>query len=168
MNYCLTPYGQSLALRYWPLARHFARGFVRAYPHLETEIQTAAMLALIEAAAGCPPGNRRSGYFGTVVKRRLVDEVRTAHRKRHDCRRNQPLELADTARIEPDAEDAAWWLLALLPPREAEVIRANVIEGLSYRAIGLRMGLKQHAAFRLAHRGLERLRDHPRVRVLVA
>ena len=46
-----------------------------------------------------------------------------------------------------------------LPPRERECLRAWIVEGLSYREIGQRMGISESTVGVLVHRGIKHLRE---------
>lgn len=165
--YCLTPLGQSIALRFWPLARHIARQFVRVYPSLETEIQTAAVLALIEAAAKCKGlRDETAGYFGAVIQRRLCDQARDYHTQKRDRRREINLGSHDFSVMLPDFDDSTEWMLGLVKPDEAAMIRAMILDGETSVEASERLDVHRDSAKRLLRNGLGRLREHPRVKAL--
>jgi RNA polymerase sigma factor (sigma-70 family) len=50
-------------------------------------------------------------------------------------------------------------MLTLLEPRQRQVVRQVVLEGVSYRQLGRQLEMSPMTVQRLLHRGLERLRE---------
>ena len=55
------------------------------------------------------------------------------------------------------------WKLSSLPPREREVLACLEVVGLDVTATATALGLSATAVRVARHRGLRRLRDHPRL-----
>ncbi len=74
----LTAEQQDLAVRYLPLARSLARPFKMSWPGSRDEFESAANLALIEAAGSFDPG--RNVKFATFARHRIWGALRDVQR----------------------------------------------------------------------------------------
>jgi RNA polymerase sigma factor (sigma-70 family) len=75
----LTPRQQSLALHYLPLARSLARPLKRKWPTEVEEFESAACLALVEAAQSYDHSRRVK--FGTYARFRIMGALRDVQRR---------------------------------------------------------------------------------------
>ncbi len=74
----LTAAQQELALRYLPLARSLARPFKANWPGMRDDFESAACLALVEAAEGFDPS--RNVKFATYARHRIWGALRDVQR----------------------------------------------------------------------------------------
>lgn len=72
---------QELAVRYLPLARKLARPLKRSYPQDWEEFESAACLALVEAAEAFEPD--RHVKFATFARTRIWGALQDVRRRRH-------------------------------------------------------------------------------------
>lgn len=104
-----------------------------------------------------------------IVENNLRDRGRWLGRERRDVRRNQPIPSDTVLQLDPPVrcvtrpseagaraereEEKEWIRLAvdLLEPRDRDAVWLRVFEGLSFEAIGQRLGTSANAA-RLRHR----------------
>ena len=75
----LTPERQRLAAAYLPMARALARPFKAAWSRFRDEFDSAACLALVEAAETFDPG--RNVKFATFARARICGALRDARRR---------------------------------------------------------------------------------------
>ena len=156
----LTPERQALAARYLGLAMGTARPYMARWPYLADEFESAAQLALVEAAEAFEPG--RGVKFPTFARPRLWGAMRDVQRRqvaygwRGDVAiapRVGRLTFDAEARgrvlcCEPDGpvgwaaesiESVERWLRKL-PPRHAAALRLIYLRGMTHveaaRAIG--------------------------------
>jgi RNA polymerase sigma factor (sigma-70 family) len=159
----LTAAQQELAAQYVPLARALARPMKATWPMAWEEFESAACLALVEAARTFDP--RRKFLFTTYARARILGAMRDVHRrmaKRHAREEagmrphfhrlaNDPelnLKLYD---IHPDppighdlesVEEVERWL-ARVPARHAAACRLIYVNGLSQVEAAERLGCSQ-------------------------
>jgi DNA-directed RNA polymerase specialized sigma subunit len=74
----LTAEQQDLAATYMPMARALARPLKEAYPALRDELESAACLALVEAAESYDPA--RNVRFSTFARHRIWGALRDVQR----------------------------------------------------------------------------------------
>lgn len=76
----LTEEQQALAIKYLPMARNLARPFKEQYPDVWDEFESAACIALVDAARLFEPG--RDVKFSTFARRRIWGNLRDVRRER--------------------------------------------------------------------------------------
>jgi RNA polymerase sigma factor (sigma-70 family) len=154
--------GQALAAAYVPLARRLAMPFKRHWPSQYDEFDSAAMLALVQAAAVWDA--TRGCRFATFARHRILgglrDAVRAACRQPGlgrdrqvipggGARELEPLGRVLTAHPEPDVAETLASAeeferrVRSLPPSRAEVCRALYGDGLNQVETAQRVGLSQ-------------------------
>ena len=74
----LTPAQQDLAMRYLPLARSLAKPYKASWPASRDEFESAACLALVEAAESFDPA--RNVKFATFARHRIWGALRDVQR----------------------------------------------------------------------------------------
>jgi RNA polymerase sigma-70 factor (ECF subfamily) len=100
-------------------------------------------------------------WFYAIARNRLVDVLRREHRVRQHERAGgewpEPAGVAGngTSRVDMDAVRQA---LALLPPRQREVVEAMKLRDESVRDIAARLGMTMTSVKVTAHRGYRALR----------
>src|SRR4051794_5854259 len=75
----LTPTQQALAARYLPMARALAKPLKAAWPAARDEFESAACLALVEAAEAFDPS--RNVKFSTFARYRIWGALRDVQRR---------------------------------------------------------------------------------------
>lgn len=156
----LTAAQQDLAARYVPLARHLARPLQRAWPAAREEFESAALMALVEAAQSYDPS--RNVRFATFARLRITGALRDVQRRQAlpgwrvdrehaplvgplqpDSEQSGRVLLSDPGRpvgSEYEAADAVEGWLRKLPPRHAAACRQIYLQGktqtLAARALG--------------------------------
>lgn len=162
----LTPKQQQLAERYLPMARSLARPHKRAWPAEWEEFESAALMALVEAAESFDPG--RGVLFSTFARLRIVGALRDVQRRMGQRQRehaNTDMVGSDSAAhdqvsveavgvvmgVTPDPptdaemediDDVEVWLRQL-PPQHAAVCREVYLHGRSQVEAARRLGLSQ-------------------------
>jgi len=157
----LTSEQQELAARYYPLAQTRSARACRRYPWLATEVEGAALLGLVEAAAKYDPsrGVKFSTWVITTIDRRILDAAKRALRPNRDRRREETYGMFPPDILTEDPEtDEADAMVGRLPDRESFVVRAVVLDGRTMRDVAEEMGCSCSNVARINHRGLERLR----------
>ena len=138
------------------------------------EAIAAANLALVEAAGRYTPGGPAA--FTTFAHRRIVGavldrahELSDAYRERAGAERSYPpapLRLDDVAPLlrAPDPHGAAearlevGRLLAVLTPREREVLRLAYVEDLPLVEVGRRLGVTESRACQISRGAVKKMR----------
>jgi len=158
----LTREQADLAARYYGVAKSRGDRAARKYPACAEEVEGAAVLALVEAAAKYDPA--RGVNFATwaipTIDYRILDAVKAALCPSRDRRRERGFgpDVPEPWRDDPGPDEAEE-LVARLPKREAEAVREVVFEGKTLRELGRGFGVSPTGAMRLVHRGLGRLRE---------
>ncbi|HEU5117432.1 MAG TPA: sigma-70 family RNA polymerase sigma factor [Isosphaeraceae bacterium] len=158
----LSPERQALVVRYIPLARRLALPWKDRWPHAWEEFESAALLALVQAAVSFEPD--RNVKFATYARHRIGGALRDARRALIP-----PSRLADVpdpqvdhhpdiieqdgrvVGIEPDPPvgweidtiDAVDGWLGKLPPKHAAACRQIYILGKSQLEAAQAIGLSQ-------------------------
>jgi RNA polymerase sigma factor (sigma-70 family) len=174
----LTPEGQGLADRYVPLARSLARPFWRGWPRQRDEFESAATLALVEAAEAFDMG--RNVGFATFARRRIVGSLLDTRARLKGARGTGrrtiipepgPLPSEDrlptrTATDEQALEDEDQFDLWMrrLPRQYARACRLIYQDGLQQSAAAAEMGLSQSRVSSLHSTALAMLRQYPNPR----
>lgn len=159
----LTAAQQDLATRYIPMARRLAWPLRMAWPASRDEFESAALMALVEAAEAYDPG--RNVKFSTFARMRIVGALRDVQRRvappgwRSDAA-HAPLvgplqrESEMHGRVlgqEPDApvgaaseavEAVEAWLRKL-PPRHAAACRQIYLHGKTQTEAAAKLGCSQ-------------------------
>jgi RNA polymerase sigma factor (sigma-70 family) len=140
----LTSAQQELCARYLPLAEGLARPLERAWPSACGDFESAASLALVEAARTFDPG--RGVAFGTFARFRINGALADTKRQL-GSRRDAPGDVAGVAdhRVLDPAEvagvsDLAGAALARLDARTAAVVKAVVLDGMTHRQAARTLG----------------------------
>ena len=159
----LTPSQQDLALRYLPLARSMARPYKANWPGLRDDFESAACLAVVEAAEAFDPG--RDVRFATFARHRIWGALRDVQRGqvalgwRCDARHapmispmpRDPDRNGYVLGLEPDGPvgealeslDAVEAWLRKLPPRHAAACRQIYLHGKTQHEAARDLGLSQ-------------------------
>jgi RNA polymerase sigma factor (sigma-70 family) len=159
----LTTEQQGLAERYLPMARALARPLKRTWPQEWEEFESAAMMALVEAAESFDPG--RGVRFSTFARLRVVGALRDVQRRMGSTKwrvddTHAVHEAADLTSLEPigevlnttpdpevgrevDSLDAVEAWLKKLPPRHAAACRAIYVHGCNQAEAAARLGCSQ-------------------------
>ncbi len=159
----LTSEQQELAAKYVPMARTLAKPYKRAWPSEWEEFDSAAMLALVEAAESFDA--RRNVRFSSFARLRIVGALkdvlrRMGHTKRQVDGDHGVMDVADISELEPYGEvvnttpdpdvgtsleqrdDVEAWLRSL-PPHHAAACREIYINGRSQVEAARRLGCSQ-------------------------
>jgi RNA polymerase sigma factor (sigma-70 family) len=159
----LTAEQQGLAERYMPMARALAKSYKRTWPQEWEEFESAALMALVEAAESFDPG--RNVRFSTFARLRVVGALRDVQRRMGSTKwrvddSHAVHEAADLASLEPIGEvinttpdpevgrdleslDAVEAWLRRLPPRHAAACRAIYLHGCNQAEAAARLGCSQ-------------------------
>ena len=179
----LDPEQQDLAARHVPLARSLAKPLKEAFPKAIEEFDSAALLALVEAAQSFDP--ERGVKFGTFARFRILGALRDVQRMlgERGFRKDMPNArtyrfvpgiaeaglLMLTSREEPQetevdaAEQVEHWLKSL-PPRHADACRKLYLEFKTQSQVAAGLGLAKSRVSTLHAEALDILRDSPDVR----
>lgn len=159
----LTAQQQDLAERYMPMARSLAKPHKRIWPSEWEEFESAALMALVEAAESFDPG--RNVRFSTFARWRIVGALRDVLR-RMGGRKGRAEDthgvhgggdvtsLESSGRVvnttpdpgvgaELEARDAVEAWLRKLPPKHAAACREIYLNGCSQVEAGRRLGLSE-------------------------
>ena len=174
----LSPEQQELASRFVPLARGMAKPLKLMYPYWRDEFESAACLALVEAARSYDP--RKNIRFATFarfrIRGRLMDVGRAMMLVGLEDQEYQPEMVPLTpfneehgkvlVANEPpnvgwdvDAVDAVEHWLKKLPERHATVCRLYYLHGKSQAEIAEACGCSQSEITRLHKRAIDMLSD---------
>ena len=174
----LNPAQQELAGRFLPLARGLARPLKQMYPYWRDEFESAACLALVEAARSYDP--RKNIRFATFARFRIrgamMDVGRAMVLSGLESHEKQPGVVALTPFNEEhgkvlvateapavgwdvDAIDAVEHWLRKLPQRHANVCRMYYLHGKSQAEIAEACGCSQSEITRLHKRAIDMLSD---------
>lgn len=162
----LSVFRQDLAARYMPMARSLARPRKRSWPGSADDFDSAAMLALVEAAEAYDA--TRGVKFSTFARHRILGALRDAQRrltlkgwKLEGGQKMRPrlVSLVSTAEqhgrlvsshlsdppvgTELEATDEVERWLKKLPKRHAEVCREIYLNGCSQSEAARRVGCSQ-------------------------
>ena len=159
----LTSDQQHLATRYLPMARALARSFTMAWPSLRDEFDSAAALALVEAAESYDPS--RYVRFSTFARIRIWGALRDIKRKQiplgYRCKPRrapcvcpmpkQPEESGRVVTAEPDgpvgrefeAVDQVERWLKMLPRRHALACRQIYLHDATHHDVARLLGCSQ-------------------------
>lgn len=161
----LTEEQKGEAEKYLAWAVTWSNSWVRAYPHLEADFRSAAMLGVVDGVQNFDPGRgvKLTTYIATCVHTRCGAVLRAS--RRHCCRvGDEPLDpegVADPYPGEPCEGETAELLVGLLTPRTAEMVRRHVYGGETFREIAASYGVTRQAAHYAVTAELRKLRDHP-------
>lgn len=159
----LTPEQQELAAKYVPMARSLSKSYKEKWPSEWEEFESAAMMALVEAAESFDPG--RGVRFSTFARFRIVGALkdvqrRLGHVKRRVDGEHGVMDVADISELEPygevvnttpepevgatleEREDVEAWLRKL-PTQHADACRQIYINGCNHVEAARRMGVSQ-------------------------
>jgi RNA polymerase sigma factor (sigma-70 family) len=176
----LTPERKALAEQYLPMALALAWPLKRGWPQHADEFDSAAWLALVQAAGVYEPD--RHVKFSTFARRRIIGALKDVHRYYaiervrvengrlpSTCFNYNPRFegiLAPPARLgtrgkscydEPpvghamESSEAFEGLIAQLPPRNADVCRLIYVEEMNQQEAAARLGMSQ-SRFSYLHR----------------
>lgn len=173
----LTPYQRQLAEQFLPLARAIARPLKLMYPHWKDDFESAACLALVEAARSFDPD--RKIRFATFARFRirgaLHDVGRTLRTGGWDPGRDEnpqmfritslnevpgtPLTREYGVGAEVEAADNFEQWLRRLPKRNADVCRYCYVENKTQSEIALLLGISQSEVTRLHRQAIDLLAE---------
>jgi RNA polymerase sigma factor (sigma-70 family) len=175
----LTKEQQDLAASYFPLARALARRFKKAWAYGRDEFESAAGLALVEAAQAYDPSKKVK--FATYARRRIIGELRDVQRQLILRGWSGDVEEApDVLPLVPDVEDFGCVLLTRpdglvgeqldsreyleslmdrLPLKHARAFEQIYVRGLSQLQTAITLGVSQARVFRLHKQSVEMLYD---------
>jgi RNA polymerase sigma factor (sigma-70 family) len=182
MNQCrapLTGEQQDLAIRYLPLARSLAKRFKGAWVFAADEFESAACLALVEAAQSYDA--TMNVKFATYARKRILGELRDVQRDlvlpgwtdaMEEAPNLQTLipEVEERGRVlmaEPDppveegleAHERLENLMRQLPGKHAAACREIYVAGLSQAETGLALGMSQARICVLHRQSIEMLNE---------
>jgi RNA polymerase sigma factor (sigma-70 family) len=175
----LTKEQQDLAARYVPLARALAKRFKKAWVFESDEFESAAYLALVEAAQSYDAA--KNVKFATFARKRIVGELRDVQRQLvlHGWSSNLE-EAPDLVSLLPDMEEFGQVLLSeddppvcedldsqerleqliqRLPGKHAAACREIYIAGLSQLQTGATLGMSQARICVLHRQSMEMLNE---------
>ncbi len=103
------------------------------------------------------PSAKFAPWFYAILRNVCRDILRRESRRKEFA---QPAEVLDSlpAQAEPPRDSYPLGLLATLPPGYRAVLTLRMLEGLSFREIGVALGISEEAAKKRAQRGLQKLR----------
>jgi RNA polymerase sigma factor (sigma-70 family) len=175
----LTKEQQDLAVRYLPLARSLAKRFKVAWSCEADEFESAACLALVEAAQSYDA--TRGVSFATYARKRILGELRDVQRKGVLAGWYSNIEDApDLLLMVPDAEECGRVLLAepdppvhedldskdhvenlmqRLPGKHASACREIYLRGRNQSQTGVALGISQARVCVLHKQSMEMLGD---------
>ncbi len=173
----LTPEKQTLAAEYLPMARRMTRPLKDAYPCYRDEFESAACMALVEAAESFDPG--RNVRFSTFARLRISGALRDVQRRQaaYGWRGNAsnappvhslPDDAEERGRVlvatpEPPVDDrlersdALERHLKRLPARHAAACREIYLHGRTQAEAARNLGLSQTRVANLHRESLDRL-----------
>lgn len=150
----LTEDQQRLAVKYLPMARALARPFKEQLPDIWEEFESAACLALVEAARAFEP--EREVKFSTFARQRIwggLQDTRREHlsRSKHECHHAdnlaEGLPLVEEMAVarhrvgdELEAAEAVESWLRKLPRQHAEVCRLIYVDGSTHAEVARCLG----------------------------
>lgn len=176
----LTPARQAIAAAYVPLVRRLARPFRLAWPKHRDDLDSAALCALVQAAADFDA--RVGATFPTFLRFRVYGAIRDELRRigRHDAPpaqadgyryhpgRDELARLMLASPVEPpsravdSADEVDGWLRSL-PPIHAAACRALYLEGTTQQDHADGVGLSKSRVSEVHREALAMLRQMPRV-----
>jgi len=177
----LTPERQRLAAAYLPMARALARPFKMAWAQLSDEFDSAACLALVEAAETFDPG--RNVKFATFARARIWGALRDAKRRqvplgyRSEPREAprvgelpmRPEEVGRVVTAEADgpvgaeleaAEEIERWL-SKLPRRHSLACRQIYVHDMTYDEAARSLGCSQSRVAYMHRQAMDMLAPMP-------
>jgi RNA polymerase sigma factor (sigma-70 family) len=181
----LTPVQQELAEQFLPLARGLARPLKRMFRQWRDDFESAACMALVEAARNFDPS--RNIQFATFARFRIrgaLNDVGRSmclsgwegdHERAPEVHRLTPLNeefgivlnsVTDPAvGTDVEAADSVERHLRRIPPRHAEVCRLRYLEGKTLAEVAEVLGVSQSEINRIHRQAMELLtepyRTHP-------
>lgn len=178
----LTKEGQDLVLQYLPLARALARPLKTHWPHVRDDFDSAALLALVEAAESFEP--ERNIKFATFARYRIVGALRDLQRAMIDRKsqyrdpshttnlndiRSAPadrgrgrvigMEAAPPVGAHLDRVDTLERCLRRLPSKHAQACRLLFLDGKTQVEAARILGFSQSRLSALRREALSLLRD---------
>ena len=165
-----------LARRYAPGVRAAIRP--RLGPELRNRVDTEDILqstltASLEDVARLDFRGEKAfvGWLCRVAERRIVDAARRHRAARRDVRREQPLATGDDvigrgtspsqAAVRGERARSLREAVAQLPEEERHVVELHSFEGLGFKEVAARLGLKDKERARyLFRRALRKMEDH--------
>ncbi|WP_435017771.1 sigma-70 family RNA polymerase sigma factor [Tundrisphaera sp. TA3] len=175
----LTPVQQELAEQFLPLARGLAKPLKKMFRHWRDDFESAACLALVEAARSFDPS--RNIQFATFARFRIrgalndvgrsmclsgwekdYENAPEVHRltplnEEFGVALNSPSNPAVGADV--DAADSVDRHLRRIPPRHAEVCRLRYLEGKTLAEVAEVMGVSQSEINRIHRQAMEFLAE---------
>ena len=175
----LTAEQQALAAAHVPFARKLSRRRKAWFPSFRDDWDSAALLALVEAAQSYDPNRgvkfatfaayRISGALANEARRLGLRDPRGADDEPSDrhspCLDDEQVDGDLTAAQGPtveeitESDDEVEWWVRRLPPRHASVFRLILDDGMSRRQIARELGMTLSMVSRLYAQGLDLLRD---------
>lgn len=180
----LTAERQALAAAHVPLARSLARSLKKAWPQKTEEFDSAALMALVEAAESFDAG--RGVKFATFARLRILgalQDVQRAHA--NEFHRKGLPNVPRAFRYIPGTEerdvllmtspephvadvvasvDEVEHLIGLLPKRLADACREIYLNGRTQSQVAAALGLAKSRISCLHAEAMDLLRQSPRVR----
>jgi RNA polymerase sigma factor for flagellar operon FliA len=174
----MTPEQQGLALRFIPMAKSLARPLKHAWPLEAEEFESAALLALVEAAQSFDP--TRGVKFATFARYRIWGALRDVQREMVTRGwRGDVANMPTVTGLTPDAEErgtvlgatpeppadreveAVDWVTGVLrhlPGKHREACRLMYLEGLTQGEVAERMGYSKSRVSYLHSEAMDMLR----------
>ena len=161
----LTPAQQDLCQRFIPLAHKLAKPLKQAWPNDADDFESAALLALVEAAEAFDPSLPVN--FQGFARGKILSALKDLHRaKAKELHRPLNRPSASQATLSPaqyfEERDAAEALLKPLPPKHREVMKLIYLSGKSQAEAALALKTSQTRVCRLHREALNLLREADR------
>jgi RNA polymerase sigma factor (sigma-70 family) len=176
---------QELATSYMPLARKLAKPMKTHWPSYFEELDSAACLAMVEAAQAFDP--ERGVKFATFARMRILGALLDARRRIHAKAVDRPLpnvprvyryipgmhERSMLMLTSPDpdvgtdiesTEEVEYWLKAL-PPKHAKICREMYLDHLSQTEVAKRYGCAKSRISHIHSEAIQFLRESKVVQV---
>ncbi len=125
--------------------------------HLAEDAIQETFLRLIRKRWQYKPSESFSGWFYTILRNVCLDMLR---KKKRGEKVMQKIVSESELVIQPcETSESRLELLNGLPRGERDVLQLRMVEELSFRDIGISLGINQEAAKKRGQRGLRRLRE---------
>jgi RNA polymerase sigma factor (sigma-70 family) len=148
-----------LAGDHLPLAKSMARGLARDNPRWADELESAAGMALVQAARRYDPSLGTFGsYAGFRIGMALADVLRRSRPERNSENWLEPDDRTSPVGSEIESLEALDHVLRNLPPKQAQLCRLAYRDGLSQVEIARQLGISRAETSRLHALSLATLR----------
>lgn len=165
----LTPQQQQLAAQWRDLAYKMALPYLRRNRHIADEVESAATMGLVKAAATYDPSTGNA--FSTYATHCVRNEIRNTLRLERPLGYRRPEDPAAvpgtvglgehdpaTPAVATQAEDReiVGYVMGRMRPRLAEVLRRRHLEGKTLQEVGDEMGITKERVRQIEMQALDR------------